>query len=418
MSGFLIQYLYMHSHSLLNFKKILHTDRFEKNPRLVIYLLVFLFTLHLTPSIYINSTFLEQLSGREAVGYIYAISSLLTIFAFVISRRHLQKYGNYKVFYRNIWINLICLIILSTSLVYGINPISSILYILAFIIAEVTRATSFMNLDIFLEHYSKNGEAGGIRGFFLTSLNLAFMIGPFITSLLVIDTSDIGKVYLWGIALALPVLYIARKYLSDFKDSRYEKSDIVKTAKLVWKKKDLYKIFISNLLLRFFYAWAVIYIPIYLHENIGFSLSDVSLIISIALIPFIILQLPLGNIADDYLGEKELLTTGLIIMGLSTLSIFFIQSNIFWIWALILFLTRVGASMVEIMTETYLFKKIDDDDINILGLYRAVRPVAYILGPVFASILLLYVDISYLFIILGVILIYGVRYSLTLKDTK
>ena len=83
-----------------------------------------------------------------------------------------------------------------------------------------------------------------------------------------------------------------------------------------------------------------------------------------------------------------------------------------------MFVTRIGASMIEITTEVHLFKRIDADNINILGLFRSVRPVAYLISPVIASILLLTIDFKYLFLILGVIMMYGVRYSLSIKDTK
>jgi MFS family permease len=162
----------------------------------------------------------------------------------------------------------------------------------------------------------------------------------------------------------------------------------------------------------------IIYIPIFFTKTIGFTLSESTLIISIALISFVLLQIPMGIIADKYIGEKEIMTAGLIIMGLSTMSIAFFDVHSFYFWATLLFITRVGASMVEIMTDTYLFKKINDDSVNILGFYRAIRPIAYIISPILASVLLIFVDINYLFLILGIIVLFGVKFSLGIKDSR
>jgi hypothetical protein len=44
--------------------------------------------------------------------------------------------------------------------------------------------------------------------------------------------------------------------------------------------------------------------------------------------------------------------------------------------------------------------------------------MAYIIGPIIATILLTIFDIKGLFIALGLLMLYGLRYSLALVDTK
>ena len=61
----------------------------------VIYLLSFLFTLHATLPVYINSTYLSHFATERFVGIIYVISSILTIVAFISIARVLRKFGNY-----------------------------------------------------------------------------------------------------------------------------------------------------------------------------------------------------------------------------------------------------------------------------------------------------------------------------------
>ena len=87
------------------------------------------------------------------------------------------------------------------------------------------------------------------------------------------------------------------------------------------------------------------------------------------------------------------------------------------VWALLLFATRVGASAIEVMNETYFFKKVHASDSDIIGFFRNAGPFAYIIGPAIASTLLYFIDYKYLFIILGVIMLFGTRLSLSIKDT-
>jgi len=383
----------------------------------IIYLLAFLFTLHITPASFINSSFLEQFVGSSYVGYIFSIASVLTLFSFIIIKRILGWVGNYKTFLGFLILDFISLFIMSLSLIFsgGIWPY---IFIVTYIIGFMARSICFLNLDIFLEHITSNKETGGVRGFFLTSINVAFIIGPFISSLIVLDVADAGKVYLFSWVILIPVIIMTIRFLHNFKDARYKKSDMWHTAIQVYKNKDLRNVFSTNFILRFFYSWMIIYTPIFLIKTIGFTLSETALIMSISLISFVLFQIPMGILADKYVGEKEIMTTGLVIMGLFTASIAFFDTHSFYFWATILFITRIGASMVEIMNETYLFKKINDESVNILGFYRAVRPIAYIISPALASILLIFIDINYLFLVLGIIVLFGVNFSLRIKDSR
>ncbi|MCB9806266.1 MFS transporter [Candidatus Nomurabacteria bacterium] len=376
----------------------------------IVYVLVFLFTLHITPATYVNSSFLGEFVQESSIGIVFSIASIVTIIGFFYIRKVLRKIGNYKTTILMIFLEL------ATLLLMAFVDVGSVV-IIAYIIGFTCRSLIYFNLDVFLENMTSNESTGGIRGIFLTSLNMAFLIGPFIASLVMKD-HDFWKIYLISSFLLLPVLYILIRYLRRFEDSTYEHVDIFKTAKRVYDHCNFYGIFVSAFLLRFFYSWMVIYTPIYLNQHIGFSLSETTMIIGIALIPFVLLEALLGWLADKKVGEKEILTAGFIITAGATAIMSFVSLPNIILWSAILFTTRIGASMIEVMTETYLFKKIDSEDIDVLSLFRMVRPVAYIFGPLLASFLLTFIDFKYLFLILGSIVLYGIRYSLAIRDTR
>lgn len=376
---------------------------------ITVYALVFLFTLHLTPAIYINSSFLETFVSNSTVGLIYTIASAITALMFFVTRPILNKVGNKKFFIVALALELVALITLALA------P-SKELVIGAFIVSFTTTALCFFNLDIFLESISKDSETGSIRGIYLTSLNSAFIIGPLISGFL-IKGDAFNRIYILGAILLLPVLYMTIHYLKPFKDPKYTRPEFWKTSLKIWKNINLHNIFSCAFLMRFFFSWMVIYTPIYLHQVIGFDLSTTSLIISIGLLPFVLLEGILGKLADTKFGEKEILSIGFVITSLATLSISFISTPNVAVWMGILFMTRVGASMIEVMTETYLFKKIDAKDINTMSIYRTVRPIAYVVGPLTAAILLQFIGFKFIFVVLALVLISGLRYSLRIKDT-
>jgi MFS family permease len=136
------------------------------------------------------------------------------------------------------------------------------------------------------------------------------------------------------------------------------------------------------------------------------------------LIPFVVFQYPAGYLADKYWGEKEILFVGMIFMAVSTIIMGYFTGLNLVIWSIILFLGRIGASLVEIMRETYFFKKVDVENIDVINSFRSTIPLAYLIAPIMAVILTYYSQFNYLFIILGFILILGLWPILTLKDTK
>jgi fucose permease len=213
-------------------------------------------------------------------------------------------------------------------------------------------------------------------------------------------------------------MILTYKYLKDFKDPVYQKTEFLKTGIRILKDKDLYNAISINGVLRVFYSWMIIYTPIYLTSVIGFTISETALIIGLALIPFLIITNPLGYVADKVLGEKEIMVCGFIVISVSTMLMMVTEVKDFWIWVAILFSTRIGASMIEVMGEAYLFKKISESDLNMVSFFRILNPLTNLIFPTIASGLLLFINIKYLFLILGIFMLYGIKYSLAIKDTR
>jgi MFS family permease len=162
----------------------------------------------------------------------------------------------------------------------------------------------------------------------------------------------------------------------------------------------------------------IIYTPVYLSKYIGFSWGEIGIMFTIMLLPFALFELPIGKLADKKYGEKEILTIGLVIMGLSTLMMSFVSVKSFLLWTVLLFITRTGASFVEITSDSFFFKQVNTANTDEISIYRTTRPLAFIIAPLIATLALQFVPYHYIFLIVGTIVILSTHWSLALKDTK
>ncbi|PCI29945.1 hypothetical protein COB55_01025 [Candidatus Wolfebacteria bacterium] len=389
---------------------MLKTHVIKKSKLLGISLLGFLFTIQYSLPIYINSSFLASLTTEWFFGFIYPLASILSILLFINAPHLLQKFGNYRIGIAMFLINM------ATLLVMAFSNTSSVI-IAAFIVNFASVAFTYLTFDVIIEHSSLNASTGTVRGLFFTGLNIAWLFGPLLGAF-VLAHGDYWHVYTLSALMMIPFIFLFRIHSKEFTDPPYIKSSLWKTFRKISKDRNVYKIFMAKFLLHFFFALMVIYMPIYLSSHIGLSWETIGIIFAIILLPFALLEAPLGRLADTLWGEKEILSVGFIITALSTILISFTVTTSAIIWTLVLFATRIGASMIEIMTETYLFKKISDVNINIMSLFRTMRPWAYISCPLVVTLLLTMIDLRYVFGVIGILLLYGLRYSLTLKDTR
>ena len=375
-----------------------------------VYLATFFLSLHYSVSIYVDSSYLAQYFKSNGINTIYFIGSLATVFALGFIPHFLRKYGNYPLSIAFAILEIISL--LSLTLLQ-----SGLLIAFVFILHTIAVTILAYNLDIFIENGSKDETTGETRGIFLTTMNLAVFFGPIIAGFLLYD-NQFWKIYIISAILILPALFIILRKLSTFSDPPYKDVSLKQMISFAWADKNIRFISLANFLLQFFYAWMIIYTPIYLSEYMHFAWGEIGIIFGIMLLPFIFLKFPLGEMADKRYGEKEMLIIGFLITAFSTASLSFLGTgSTIFIWAILLFVTRVGAAAIEVMTETYFFKKIEASDMGLISLFRHTKPLAFVFGTISASAFLFLIDIKYLFLALGIIMLSGIYFALRIEDT-
>jgi lipopolysaccharide export LptBFGC system permease protein LptF len=76
-------------------------------------------------------------------------------------------------------------------------------------------------------------------------------------------------------------------------------------------------------------------------------------------------------------------------------------------WALVLFATRIGASIVEVSNESYFFKHVKENDTALISLIRIARPLSFIVAPLFALPVIYFTSYSSSFYFLAFFVLLG-----------
>lgn len=378
------------------------------NPKLkTLYFVSFFLSIQYAFTAYINSTFLGNFLPALEIGLIYSLSALLAILWLAQIPKITGLFGNFKTY--------LALALGSIGTLFGIAFFShDRIAVIFFVLYLILNYLLMFSRDIFIENYSEDKSTGRIRGMLLTVVNIGWVFAPLASSLL-IGYAGFGSVYLLAALFSLPTIFLIIRRFSDFQDPIYEKISVWSAVKKIFQSRNLRWIYLSSFLLQLFYAWMIIYTPIYLSQNLNFSWETIGGIFVAMLIPFVLLEIPLGKLSDK-IGEKEMLYIGFAVMGLSTLALSFLESNIL-MWAVLLFMTRVGAATVEVMTETYFFKKIAVTESETIGLFRNTAPLAFILAPILATFLLSFVGLKYIFLASGLTVLLGILFTYQIRDT-
>jgi MFS family permease len=288
-----------------------------------------------------------------------------------------------------------------------------------FIIHFVLQTLLYICLNIFIESFSAHAKVGSIRGIFLAILNMGILISPIIGGA-ILTYSSFATLYTVAALTLVPYLFFLHKYLHHIKEPAYREISLTQAGKVALTNKNLRAALIGEFMVQCFYAVMVIYSPLYL-TAIGVPLTSyLTVIIPIALIPLVVLPYELGYLADKKFGEKEMLIIGILILVVTVFACVFITTTAIWVWALVFFVSRIGASFVETMSFSYYFKKIDKEDSSLTALFINAHPMAVlVVGTTGIAISPFLVERPQLmFIVLGCALMWSIAYILPMKDTR
>jgi hypothetical protein len=392
--------------------RILH--RTAKWRLVPIYAAILLLVFHTFLVAYVNSSFLEQFISAKSVGSIYTIGSALSVLIFLFISRLLKKVGNYRL--------TIGLLLTNFVAVLGMSQAATLeVAVPLFIVHLITVPLIIFNLDVFMEERIGSDESGtgSSRGLLLTLASLVGAASPLVSGLLIGSTgTDFTGAYLVSALTLIPVLIVLTLYFRRFMDPVYEEINVLTAIRAFWVNINIRSVFIAHFLLQMFFMMMVVYTPLYLTGTIGLTWAEFGIIMFFAQMAYVLLEYPIGVIADRYIGEKEMMAAGFLIIVIATAWMSFVTVASVLVWSVIMFTTRVGAALVEVTTESYFFKQTKSSDAQIISFFRVTRPLSYVLGAAIASLSLLYVPFNMLFIVFAILMIPAMFCTLYIQDSK
>lgn len=350
----------------------------------------FILTLHIAFIIYSGSTFLAGIFGSEYIWIIYSLGAFFTIslnfsISSLLKTFHIEKINNVVLILAGI--NLVSLSF--TNIPFQIF----ISYILYLALAEYLVTMS----SLMIEDLSKNSVTGSIRGHFIMMQSLAYIVSPFFTAL-VINYFGLSNIFLvGGIFVFLSLVYF-KVNVKSVPSVTVSDSKFWATIPKLWKNYDVRTSIFVFIAMNVFYVCTTVFIPFKM-ESVGIPFTTyLSVLLPIALLPFLFMPTILGHVEDAMKNEKQFIIfsmVGLIII----LAIFALtNTNLIWVWAVILFISRVFASILETSVNSYFFKKISGSDTAVISIFQSASPIAYLVFSPILSLVLIYGNLESVFL--------------------
>lgn len=383
------------------------------HPRIVFYIGNFFFSFFVALVTFILLSYLSAFVATAYAGLVIAGGAFIAVLLFPFMPQLVARYGAQRLVLVFAVLEIIALLALAATpgVVAGVFFVAVTIALQPFIAYE---------LDILLETtVAEEGTTGQVRGLFLTAWNLAALVAAMFIGPLLASDDAYGSVFFVAAASLVP--FIALFMMRRFPRSAPPRlSNIRNTLTCILRDRDLAAVTFGHFLLYLFFAWAPFYTPVYLHTELGIPWSDLSWMFSIMLLPYVLMQYPAGVLADRVVGDKELMFIGFVLAGTSFAALgFFTSSTPLIVIAGVLFASRMGAALIEGMTEGHFFRRMSEKDVNTISIWRGVWPLTELAGPIIGSIILIFGNYQLFFMLTGgFIAIAGVIATLMIKDFR
>lgn len=358
---------------------------------------------------YVMSSYFKEASGTDNVGIYYFVSYIIVLVALLNFHKVIRKFGKYRVF-SFIFIFKIAVI---AGLIFLPTNFFGILFLMGYIILGTL---GWSILDIILESFSVDCKSGRIRGLYLTIVNAGFIFGPYLSSQF-LDNFGFGSIFIISLVFHVIQFFIGYRSFKGVNHEHIKKETIGQLLKRVSGRMNIIRVYYIAFVLDFFYGIMIIFTPLYLLD-LGMNWDEIGLIFTVMLVPFVLLQYPVGVLADKSYGEKNFIIFSLVVILIFSTSIFFISTKSIFIWMVVMFSTRIGAAVLEAMRDSYFYKRVDGNDVDLIDFFRTARPVAYIASTSLSSLLLFFYPTKSVFLLLGFVVLVGLYPAFRLDNNS
>lgn len=370
----------------------------------------FFISLHWGAILYVNSSLLGNFFPPDIVSILFLAGAAGNIILFLLAPNLIELFGKRRLL-------LFFLLVAAVSTLVLALAATEVVVAASFIIYASLIYMIFYLLDIFLEELSIDTITGEIRSVYIALIHLGLILG--LLTLTVLSIGDVLRPVYIAAALLLIVPILLTKFSFRTRAPKWHGLHHHHAALPLhgwWRTRSVRHMTLARLSLELFYAFMTIYAPLYLHSVLGFAWSTIGIMFIIMLLPFILLQWPVGKLIDHFIGEKELMIIGFLFIGGALLAMPQLGPSVLF-WTIALLLSRVGAFLVEITTDSYFFKHVDASDSRFLSIFRLTRPTSLVIGTIIGAIALNLFSFDKIFFVLAVLAFFGLKESLRIRDT-
>ena len=385
-----------------------HKEHLDRSKVKMIAFISFLLGFSQSVLLYVMSTYFKQAAGMENVGSFYFIAYAILFVALLNLHKAARRFGNVNVFFLAVFFKLVAIAVLANLSPSWFGIFLMMLYV-------IFAGVEWVSLDAILESYSCDQESGRIRGKHLAIFNAGILLGPFISTRL-LDRFDFSGIFIFLLIFnSIVFIYVLLKLRTS--NSHFQST--VSTRELfrkIKKRPDVMHIYYISFVLEFFYALMIIYTPIYLID-LGLSWAQIGTIFTFMLLPFVVLQYPAGILADRHKNEGKSLIYAVMLVFVCVVGVYLTNSVSVLVWSLLLFGTRVGAALIEILRDSYFYRRIDGDDVDLIDFFRTSLPMGYVVAAISSFIVIQLFSVSAVFVLVALVVSSAVypAYKLTSK---
>lgn len=360
---------------------------------------------------FVNSSYLATFFSTQTISLIYILSSASLIFALFAVPALVIRFGAWPLL-------IFTIPLLQLSIIFFGFAGTALVALIFFILRSMLGNSMRYMLDLYVESISKDeSKTGNTRSLYISAGVVGILLGPVFASILVFG-DNYQVLYAFSAMVLAPMFFIALTELRKFKPAVPKVGLFKETFQsLLDCKRSVRNTMLVNLAFQIWGVVIAVYAPLYLVEN-GFSWQFIGSLIAVAQLPYLIMEIPLGIIADKYIGEKEMMTVGIFTLGLLTALLSFIPLTSIIAWSVVFILMRTGSAAIEISTESYFFKQVNEQDPALISMFRMLLPIGGIVGPLLVFLVIPFTGLQWMFAVIGIVVLFGALFAQRIIDTK
>lgn len=338
--------------------------------------------------------FIESILKSETlVGCFYSLTSIAMVIAGIASAYFYKKFSRINLLYFFLLtVSLTTFFFIFVGTVYNLLPLELLRIFSALII--------LMSLSLMVKDFTASQNLTKTEGVYFLFNNIGWLVGPIVGGVLAKYGGEELVFVLSGFSFMAALIYILHQQLIR----RHPALLVPKIERVRVVKENRFKAFFRSrgrlqayAVSMVYFMWCslkVITIPLFV-KDMGYGSDMAGLILSLAIIPFILFEIPVGVYASKY-GLKLPIGAGFLIIALSLVLVFI--SPWFYLDALLLICANIGAAFVEPLADVYFFKNVkEEEEYDMYGIFVTSQPAGKFVAPLIMSTIFLFLPFDWVF---------------------